>query len=435
MREVYVGFDSAWTDNQKNPGALAALVIENGKISQFIPPELVTFGQASDHIERLQVDADYVLIALDQPTLVPNHNSCRPVDRVAGSLVNRIGGGVQPANRSKSKMFGDAAPVWPFLERIGARENPCAAREASEGRFLIEVFPALALPSMIDLIWDRKRAAKYNPGNRAKFDMADWKLVTLGVADFAARLGFQQVQEFATEYQGIPQPTKADQDRLDALICLAIALAWRTDKQENSAVIGDGETGYMVTPVSPRTRTVLTLKALECSVPIDAEWPNDAVRTIASFPKDRPENAEKREPRPASNVRSTPGKPTKPGNVRGRQRMAQGRAVVDDRELRAFLISVACQQRTVTYGDVAAHFGHPWTQGFGASLIAALNQLGSENKESGQPLLMALVVNASEGLPGIGYCRSAGIDHLPERDQRDRHQQEVEAIWAYPWHG
>jgi hypothetical protein len=74
-----------------------------------------------------------VVVALDQPTIVPNVSGSRPVDKVAGSLVSWIGGGVQPANRSKAGMFDDAAPIWRFLEHLSAIENPPAARDAIAG--------------------------------------------------------------------------------------------------------------------------------------------------------------------------------------------------------------------------------------------------------------------------------------------------------------
>jgi hypothetical protein len=42
-------------------------------------------------------------------------------------------------------MFGDDAPIWRFLKRLGAMEDPELSRTAQSGLFMIEVFPALAL--------------------------------------------------------------------------------------------------------------------------------------------------------------------------------------------------------------------------------------------------------------------------------------------------
>jgi predicted RNase H-like nuclease len=60
-------------------------------------------------------------------------------------------------------MFGEGAPIWSFLDAVGAIQNPINARDAAAGRFLMEVFPALALPAMVLAICQRCRAAKYNP--------------------------------------------------------------------------------------------------------------------------------------------------------------------------------------------------------------------------------------------------------------------------------
>ncbi|QYF87700.1 DUF429 domain-containing protein [Brevundimonas sp. PAMC22021] len=279
-KEVFIGFDSAWTDNPKQPGAIALMEFEDGKPSNFTPPTSATFAQASDAICDAKANSDYVLIALDQPTLVPNRGGCRPVERVAGSLVNRLKGGVQPANRSKASMFGDAAPVWSFLDSLGARENPEAARSCASGIFLIEVFPALALPSMIDEISTRGRAAKYNPASRAQFSPDDWRMVAEGVADHAQRRRLPDLELWAREASRKTSPKKANQDQLDAAICVLIAISWRRDEMSELAVLRDGITGYMVTPTSARTRPILASAAQKYDVGFNAVWNGDAARWI-----------------------------------------------------------------------------------------------------------------------------------------------------------
>src|SRR5690606_31040410 len=107
--------------------------------------------------------------ALDQPTIVPNLTGSRPVDKVAASLISWIGGGVQPANRSKKGMFDDTAPVWTFKGALNPIENPEGARTATNGLFIAEVFPALALPSLAVEFCGRLLAPRYNPGRRKTF--------------------------------------------------------------------------------------------------------------------------------------------------------------------------------------------------------------------------------------------------------------------------
>ena len=183
ISEAFVGFDSAWAG--KDPGGIAAATFSQDRLLETRLPEPAGFDHAAAIVEELASTHDYVLVAIDQPTVVPNQTGSRPVDRVAASLISRLRGGVQPANRGKTKsgrtiqskvrMFGPDAPIWqiPPTARCGA--EPTKARSAASGRHLIEVFPALALPALEPAILERKRAARYNPANRRRFSLPDWR--------------------------------------------------------------------------------------------------------------------------------------------------------------------------------------------------------------------------------------------------------------------
>lgn len=247
-KQSFVGFDSAWTDNPRQLGAICSLTRESGEVIDFTPPRLVSFQKAAEFVEIATRCSDFTLVAIDQPTRVPNQSGCRPVDRVAGSVLGRLRGGVQPANRSKRSIFGDGAPVWRFLDEIGARQDPPAARNATSRLYLIEVFPALALPALAPELWDRSAGAKYNPANRKSYSHADWKLVAHALASFARKLEAWPLVEEACAIGELVRPSKADQDKLDSMLCLAVALAWRFGERGEVAVIGDGRRGYIVTP-------------------------------------------------------------------------------------------------------------------------------------------------------------------------------------------
>lgn len=273
FKETIIGFDSAWTDNA--PGAICCITLKEGALSDFCPPRLVNFDEAADLIKKFSSESDFTLVALDQPTIVPNYEGMRPVERVAGSIVNSIGGGVQPANRSKASMFGEEAPIWRFLNMVGARENPPASRVESQGLFLVEVFPALALPTLVPEIWTRRRAVKYNPA-AGKFSMADWCLVTTGIHRFSVEAGLTFVAAAARELCLVTSPRKRDQDKLDALICLLIGWTWRKLSKNECLSIGDPASGYMVTPATSAIRAVLSNSAERRGVPIDYHWQEDA---------------------------------------------------------------------------------------------------------------------------------------------------------------
>lgn len=264
-----VGFDSAWTDKPTAPGAVCAIRSDAQGRRSSSEPQLATFDQALEFIAAERERCDVCIVALDQPTIVPNLTSMRPVDRVAASLISWLGGGVQPANRSKIGMFDDAAPVWRFKNRLGAADDPEAARSASSGLFLIEVFPALALPSLEAAYFGRLLAPRYNPEKRRRFRSLDWASVTEMVRRHAAVEIVPELALWAQRGSALAAPKKGDQDKLDAAICALVGLLWRTKTRSETIMIGDLDTGYMIAPASAEVRSKLKIAALKSCVAID----------------------------------------------------------------------------------------------------------------------------------------------------------------------
>jgi predicted RNase H-like nuclease len=259
-----IGFDSAWADNA--PGAICALVVSPGGIVDFKPPKLVHFDEALAFIEKEGGRYDLCLIAVDQPTIVPNMIGCRPVDRVAASVISFIGGGVQPANRSRQGLFDDDAPFWRFKSRVNAKEDPEQSRSAESGRFIIEVFPALALATFNVAFFGRLRGPKYNPANKRKFRPDDWIAVVATVGRHAQLAGIIEIEAWAKETKSISSFRKADQDRLDAVLCALVGYQWRMKTRENSIMVGDLTSGYMIAPTNLATRERLQKAAAKHNV-------------------------------------------------------------------------------------------------------------------------------------------------------------------------
>lgn len=265
-----IGFDSAWTDNPKAPGALCIIRINGAGLQIFVPPALVSFDQGLALIKA--ETAPLRIVALDQPTIVPNLTGMRPVDRVAASLISWLGGGVQPANRSKIGMFDDTALIWRFKERLGAIEDPEASRCATAGLFLIEVFPALALPSLDPAFFGRLLAPRYNPARRKTFALAHWHNVVATVRRLSEEHQIAGLSAWADDLASIAAPRKADQDRLDAVLCALIGLHWHLAPRDASIMIGDREAGYVVAPASLDVRQRLMAAAAACGVSTDVDW-------------------------------------------------------------------------------------------------------------------------------------------------------------------
>ncbi len=243
-----VGFDSAWTDKPKAPGALSIIRHSQGISRLHLEPTLTSFAEARAIIKAERAEVAKCLVALDQPTIVPNASGSRPVDKVAGSLISWIGGGVQPANRSKVGMFDDDAPIWKFKDELKANEDPEQARVAAEGLFLLEVFPALALASLEPQFCRRLGAPKYNPAVRRRFQLVAWQTVLRVLIRLGSSHALQNFDSWCETMLGAVSPRKSDQDKVDAMICALIGLHWLRAPRAQSMMIGDLESGYMIVP-------------------------------------------------------------------------------------------------------------------------------------------------------------------------------------------
>lgn len=241
---LFVGFDSAWS--AANRGAIvAALRDTDGQWSVQLTPQTASFAQATEKIAavRSQVQASNTVVFIDQPTIVPNTHGQRPVENLVASAIARRRGGVQPAYRGRTQLFGDGAPIWEFLERHGgAADLPLAGGSSA----VVETYPALTL---VALGWTkpgpdgRQRLPKYNPLRRATFSSEDWEFVTSRVARQYANRDMHQIAAWI----GDQAPKKAAQDGLDACICLLVAIL---GTEGDLMAIGQGESGYIVVPYS-----------------------------------------------------------------------------------------------------------------------------------------------------------------------------------------
>lgn len=264
-KTIIFGFDSAWAG--KSPGAICAVSFDDGGDAVFIPPELVSFEEGLRYINGHKLRFARTVVAIDQPTIVPNSSGGRPAERLAGSVLGYSGGGVQPANTGKADLFGPQAPIWDFKRNLGADDDPEAARDADCGLFLIEVFPALALPGLHATFASRNSAPKYNPENRSKFRTSDWNAVVETVTSTARDLRLGPCADWCRKHFAVSNPRKSDQDQLDSIICALIGCVWLSCDRSRSMLLGDLETGYIVTPVSSETSARLRTAAVEKSVP------------------------------------------------------------------------------------------------------------------------------------------------------------------------
>lgn len=434
--EVLIGFDSAWADNPKAPGALCIARFAKRTLVDWTEPTLVNFAQAEAMIRRELADDRFCLIALDQPTIVPNDTGCRPVERVAGSLISRLGGGVQPASQKKAEFFGPDAPVSRFVRSLRPNEAPPTVADTANGLHMIEVFPALSLPALVPAILERKKAAKYNPALRNKFSLDDWKLVTSSVVAWAEHFELSPLQRWAEQQAADHRPTKASQDKLDSALCLLFGMLLRRGGPLASAMIGDLATGYMVTPISPQTSAILKAAAAErgVSFAVLREAMGDSMPVV--LPIASPARASTL-PTALINLpqpRALPAAPAAKTQVRTTvTKPSSGKIVFEKARLREHLIGFARQGKTTTYGDVARAFSCAPSQATAAAIVRVLDQLADDNRAAGEPMLMALVVNKETGVPGNGFWQSLGMANASIEEKRRRLAKVTSELRVFPW--
>mgnify|MGYP003576299317 CR=1 FL=1 len=257
MTTLLVGFDSAWTPGKR--GAItAALRRGDGSFQEVVIPQAADFPQAQAAILGWQAQhrPQSTIILIDQPTIVANGSGQRPVENVVSASVSRRRGGMQPANTARAEMFGHEAPIWRFLGHFGGAANPLVT--APQTVSVLETYPVLAL---IALGWLREdarpsgRLPKYNPERKKTFSIQDWRYVCHAAAVFLSAVGLAETGAWIEEIGLKDKPNKSDQDRLDACLCLLVAI--HVAEGRNCLMVGDVESGYIMAPHCPNLRTEL----------------------------------------------------------------------------------------------------------------------------------------------------------------------------------
>lgn len=249
---IVIGFDSAWS--KRNRGAIAVALLEPPGTPHriLVPPTASTFDEAAQLIRDTLHDhprVRHAILAIDQPTIVTNKSGRRPVDSIVAKRLQPFGTAVQPASLKRHELFGADAPIWRFLEELRHAEPRISLNPADIGcraaRLVVaEVYPVLATLAFFPELVERREVARYNPQRRS-FRPEDWRRLCGGLANAFDRIRLPELSRICEDLAS-RKPTKPLQDQLDACLCLLIAhhLAIKAP----SIVIGDTDTGCMVTP-------------------------------------------------------------------------------------------------------------------------------------------------------------------------------------------
>jgi predicted RNase H-like nuclease len=169
---------------------------------------------------------------------------------------------MQPANRRRTEMFGPDAPVWEFLAGLGGAADPFDDAQSTR---VLETYPVLAIIALGWTLPDKERPAgrlpKYNPERRKTFAISDWTHVCRTTSVWLATAGARESAAWAEGAAIKTKPTKSDQDRLDACICLVSALHLANGRE--GLLVGCCATGYIVVPDSEMLRNEFERRCVE----------------------------------------------------------------------------------------------------------------------------------------------------------------------------
>lgn len=261
MKTLLIGFDSAWTAN--NSGAIVGVIKEqNGTFRELGEPIIVNFPKATAIILNWQEveRPESTLILIDQPTIVVNNIGQRPVENIVASTVGRRYGGVQPANAARIQMFGNNAPVWPFLDQFGGAANPLNPTAITN---IFETYPVLAMISLGWILNDNRptgRLPKYNPQRIQTFSINDWRYVSNNLYNEINYRNLPILSNWLLNMRENNHPIKENQDCLDACICLLVAI--KLAEFNDCIMVGNTTSGYMVVPDGDVLRQELVIRCI-----------------------------------------------------------------------------------------------------------------------------------------------------------------------------
>jgi predicted RNase H-like nuclease len=94
---------------------------------------------------------------------------------------------------------------------------------------VFETWPVLAMIAWGWTLPDKRAAGrlpKYNPTRRKTFSISDWQHVCRLTSGALRKHGLAEIARWVDDAAATDKPRKADQDRLDACVCLLVPGEW-----------------------------------------------------------------------------------------------------------------------------------------------------------------------------------------------------------------
>jgi len=194
-------------------------------------------------------------------------------------------------------------------------------------------------------------------------------------------------------------------------------------------IIGDVTTGYVITPVTSDVSEILIQSAKKKGVPINTPWSKDGY-------EDKKAVVEGFSPTNAVDSQLVSGfvQLTSDSKAQHVKRSAGTRPsdVLNKGVVTKYLIQIALQRKTITYGLCLEYFNLPCNQGTVGVLTRVLDIISDQTILENKPNISSLVVNKKEGLPGAGFFKHTNLARgVTKSLKHEFFNQEVLKIWDY----
>ncbi len=207
-------------------------------------------------------DGGGVIVGIDAPLDVPNLTGERPVEAALRRCFGKHQAGAHPANRTRFKddIRGERLAARLAAEHGIINDFRIGAGDTSVRR-CVEVFPHPAMVVLFGLEKTLKYKAK--PGRDHTSRMAEYTRYVdglRGLGDVEPALHVPAWLTVPTDKQGAA--LKRYEDLLDALMCAYVAAYFgHWGDGEHCMVIGNAQSGYIVSPITPDFRACLETPA------------------------------------------------------------------------------------------------------------------------------------------------------------------------------
>jgi predicted RNase H-like nuclease len=249
----FIGLDLAWGERNNT----ASAVLES--IAGGVTARLVDFQERLQSDEAIlhylnSMSVNGTCIAIDAPLIVRNPTGARPVDKEITRRFGRYGAGAHPCNLRKFPQGVRGERLVKALVQQGFKHRPFISL-GERRKMMRRVFEVYPHPAHVVLFRLQKRLLykKGDVGSRRRGLVILQEKLLGELTRLKPRLrADKKLRDLLRRdvYGMKGRALKAYEDTLDSLFCAYIAFYHWYWGEEQSEVIGDMETGYIVIPKS-----------------------------------------------------------------------------------------------------------------------------------------------------------------------------------------